>query len=118
MQLLCAGGSIVSTSRSAAVRMMGLALAVTLVALVSSPMPTGAQSFTEFPVASGLSNRPFQITAGSDGALWFVEFASGKIGRITTAGAVTEFSLPNPRSEPQGITAGPDGALWFTEGGG
>jgi hypothetical protein len=38
-----------------------------------------------------------------------------KIGRITTAGAITEFPIPTADSQPSGITAGPDGALWFTE---
>jgi len=37
------------------------------------------------------------------------------IGRITTAGAITEFPIGDPRG-PLRITAGPDGALWFTEG--
>jgi len=35
------------------------------------------------------------------------------IGRITTAGVVTEYS--GPTRSPYGITAGPDGALWFNE---
>ena len=35
--------------------------------------------------------------------------------RITTAGAVTEFSGLPPESYPDGIAAGPDGDLWFTE---
>ena len=54
------------------------------------------------------------IAAGSDGALWFTERVA--IGRITTAGVVTEY--PYPELEyilPGGIVAGPDGALWFTE---
>jgi virginiamycin B lyase len=55
------------------------------------------------------------ITAGPDGALWFTESASGKIGRITTGGQIQEFSLPSVSTHPLGITAGPDGALWFTE---
>jgi hypothetical protein len=38
-----------------------------------------------------------------------------RIGRITTVGVITEFSIPTPDSGPGGITAGPDGALWFTE---
>ena len=38
-----------------------------------------------------------------------------KIGRITTAGAVTEYTVPTGGANPTGITAGPDGALWFTE---
>ena len=39
-----------------------------------------------------------------------------KIGRITTAGVVTnEFAVPTANGQPFGIAAGPDGALWFTE---
>jgi virginiamycin B lyase len=53
--------------------------------------------------------------AGPDGALWFTEQAGNKIGRITPAGAITEFSIPTPGAAPLFITAGPDGALWFVE---
>jgi virginiamycin B lyase len=65
------------------------------------------------------------IAAGPDGNLWFTETGASKIGRMTTSGIVTEFSLPihdDPgtggpsTSLPAGITAGPDGNLWFTEG--
>src|SRR6266446_6412286 len=42
-----------------------------------------------------------------------------KIGRITTAGVISEFlSVPMAGSSPTGplgVTTGPDGALWFTE---
>jgi virginiamycin B lyase len=66
------------------------------------------------------------ITTGPDGALWFTEVGTltqgggtntsgGKIGRITTAGVVTEYALPTPNTGPLHITAGPDGELWFTE---
>jgi virginiamycin B lyase len=58
---------------------------------------------------------PQSIVAGSDGALWFTEEIGNKIGRMTTSGVVTEYSLPHPQSHPGDITAGPDGALWFTE---
>jgi hypothetical protein len=37
------------------------------------------------------------------------------IGRISTTGAIEEYAVPTPDSDPTGITAGPDGALWFTE---
>src|SRR5260370_273072 len=41
---------------------------------------------------------------------------NAKIGRITTAGAITEFPIPTANSEAYlGITTGPDGALWFNE---
>jgi len=56
---------------------------------------------------------PQGITAGPDGALWFTEYDN--IGRITTAGVITEYNVLNGGS-PFWITAGPDGALWFTQG--
>jgi hypothetical protein len=46
-----------------------------------------------------------------DGALWFTEQSSGKIGRITTGGVITE--VVSGGSDPLGMTAGPDRALWF-----
>jgi virginiamycin B lyase len=68
-------------------------------------------NITEYPVRL---SSPQGITAGPDGALWFTE-AVGQIGRITTSGVITQYSVPTYDSGPQGITAGPDGALWFTE---
>jgi streptogramin lyase len=53
------------------------------------------------------------ITTGPDGALWFTEYTANKIGRISTAGTLTEYPIPN-LAAPRGITTGPDGALWFT----
>jgi streptogramin lyase len=50
--------------------------------------------------------------------MWFVPaipYGAAQIGRMTTAGTVTEFPLPNPLSYPQNITDGPDGTLWFTD---
>jgi hypothetical protein len=44
--------------------------------------------------------------------LWFVEEIGDKIGRVTTAGVVTELALPTV-SDPEGITARVDGAIWF-----
>jgi serine/threonine protein kinase len=55
-----------------------------------------------------------EITAGPDGALWFTESCGDKIGRITTQGTITEFTIPQGSA---GFTAGPDGAIWFMEGG-
>jgi virginiamycin B lyase len=55
---------------------------------------------------------PNQITEGPDKALWFTTGGSA-IGRMTAAGAVTEYTYSTP-SGGGGITVGPDGALWFT----
>jgi hypothetical protein len=50
--------------------------------------------------------------------MWFTEAAAGKIGRITTAGLITEFSSGiSGSSEPRDIVRGPDGNLWFTMSG-
>jgi virginiamycin B lyase len=60
--------------------------------------------------------EPGGITTGPDGALWFTESEAGRIGRITTAGAFSEFPVPSGAGLTLGkIVAGPDGALWFTE---
>ena len=53
------------------------------------------------------------IAVGPDGNIWFTEFHSRRIGRITPAGKITRFG--EPARGPADITTGPDGALWFTE---
>jgi streptogramin lyase len=55
------------------------------------------------------------MAAGPDGNLWFTESSANQIGRMTTAGAVTEFPVPTVGSALWGICAGPDGNVWFTE---
>ncbi len=68
---------------------------------------------------NSLSSEPVGITNGPDGNLWFTESFGNGIGKITTGGQITEYSLPNAESEPENITSGPvpDGTqcLWFTE---
>ena len=59
---------------------------------------------------------PVQIAAGADGNMWFTENAVNKIGRITPAGVVSEFSAGlTPNAGLQGIAQGPDGNMWFAE---
>jgi len=94
-------------------------LAVTVaMAICSWPAIADAQNVTEFPIPSPASgDQPIAgVAAGSDGALWFTEPGANKIGRITTAGTITEYAIPTSRSVPVGIAAGSDGALWFAEG--
>jgi virginiamycin B lyase len=70
---------------------------------------TPAGTVTSF--TAGLTSEPGDIAPGWDGALWFTEPAAGLIGRITTAGAITEFPVPAP---PIALTAAFDHAMWFT----
>jgi streptogramin lyase len=74
---------------------------------------TPAGVFTAFSVPNSV---PTGITSGPDGNLWFTENNTDKIGVMTTAGALTEYSVPTSGSGLSGITAGPDGNLWFVEG--
>jgi len=66
--------------------------------------------FNEYRV--GFANGLKGIAPGPDGALWFLD-SNQQIGRISTAGLVTQYPIPDFTND--GITAGPDGALWFTE---
>jgi streptogramin lyase len=70
--------------------------------------PTGG-AITEYSGGAGDG-----IASGPDGNLWFTE--CNVIGKITTSGVVTEYSLP-AESCSYGITSGPDGKMWFTEHG-
>ena len=88
---------------------------VLILALVGTCLAgvAGGQVITEVPVLTA-GSQPLGITVGTDGNIWFTEFTASKIGRITTAGVVTEFPLPTA-SNPQFIAAGADGNLWFPE---
>jgi uncharacterized repeat protein (TIGR01451 family) len=72
---------------------------------------TVAGIVTEFVVPTTASG-PETITAGPDGNLWFTEYFAQRIGQITPAGAVTEFTSGG---FPFGMTAGSGGNLWFVE---
>jgi streptogramin lyase len=62
----------------------------------------------QFPVpATGF--YPSLIVRGPDNNLWFIE-AFQKIGRMTTAGVLTEFSFPSAIID---LGAGPDGNIWY-----
>ncbi len=86
-------------------------------AIWTTPVVAAGSPIVEYPLPSP-SGSPQDIAAGPDGALWFTEPGGscciGKIGRITTGGRITEFTLSGV-SLPSSITAGPDGALWFTD---
>ena len=88
----------------------------------STPTSTPTQelkgTINEFPLPTP-NFYPDRLLAGPDGNLWFTEAVSngcqsGKIGRITPAGKVSEFPLSSA-SKAGGITTGPDSNLWFTE---
>ena len=73
-----------------------------------------AASVSLFTIPTAPS-APEGITSGPDGALWFAECQSSKIGKITVTGDFTEYVLPYLSACPYQIVSGSDGALWFTE---
>jgi streptogramin lyase len=79
----------------------------------TNPTHTGAVSEYCLP---GNERNYGAMVVGPDGNLWFTD--SGKIGRITTHGVITEFAVPNPPTAIPlpGIAQGPDGNLWYIAG--
>src|SRR5262249_9776004 len=88
----------------------GARFAVLALTLILTSLGARGQVITEFTLPN--SFQPSGIAAGPDGALWFAEVPE-KIGRITTAGVLSEFHLPG--FDANRIVAGSDGNLWFTE---
>ena len=90
------------------------ALAAVLALLDGVAGTVAGQTIQEFPTPAAY--RPYGITTGPDGALWFSENEGlGLIGRVTNSGTSTDFSIPiSLGAGPAGIAVGSDGALWFT----
>jgi streptogramin lyase len=82
-----------------------------------TPSPTLPPQVTnQYPIPTA-SSRPAGITLGSDGQLWFTEFAKSKMGRLTGDGRIQEVVTPTKNAGPNGIASGPGPNLnvWFTE---
>ena len=66
----------------------------------------------------GIPSETDAIVQGSDGAMWFAEDGTAKIGRMDAAGAVTLYDglmyHKTYADLPHGVAAGSDGNLWWT----
>src|ERR1700676_4827313 len=91
---------------------LGVSLAFAGASAMSAHAATG--DVTEFNVPTA-NSAPNGIDKGPDGNVWFTEFNSNKVGKITPGGVITEYTVPTASSGPRNIAAGPDGNLWFTE---
>lgn len=64
----------------------------------------------------GITGRPSTIIRGPDKNMYFGEY-DGKVGRLTTSGKVTEYTIPRVKGSTQwpvlGMTIGPDKNIWF-----
>lgn len=106
-----------ASSRSRTGRLSGLLIALVAMLL----MPAAAAAIDEYPVPPG--SNPGGITAGPDGALWFLAEGTSTIYRMTPTGTldppagfqVTITGTDSSLNTLDQITVGPDGALWFTQ---
>jgi virginiamycin B lyase len=64
-----------------------------------------------FPLGSGAT--PAGIVASTDGGYWYTDPGRNVVGRITTAGAISEWKTPARPGED--IAFAPDDGVWFLE---
>jgi virginiamycin B lyase len=61
---------------------------------------------------------PTEMVLGPDQAVWVLQLAPGRVGRIARDGTVSYYWLPaGAASAPTGMAFGRDGALWIAEAG-
>jgi RHS repeat-associated protein len=82
----------------------------TTVAVTAASRTADALEVAEYSLPA--KSMPYGITKGSDGNVWFTDLNTSKIGKITTAGAVTEYTSG---ATPVAITEGSDLNLWFAD---
>src|SRR5437016_7874820 len=71
-------------------------------------------TIAQFPLPNpSPAAQPFGIRPYLDHAMWFTEKATGKLGRITPDGTITEYALPDPNSQPTDLVVAT--YIWVTE---
>ena len=91
--------------------LIALVLAVLAGVVTTARAGVASSQITQFYVGG----IPADITAGVDGNLWFTDYISNEIVKMTPAGVVTRYPIPTFFSLPSSITSGPDGNVWFAE---
>ena len=66
-----------------------------------------SQAITEYAVPSAAPTDLYGMTKGPDGAVWFGESHTQKIGRVAPDGTISEF--PTPGHAPYQLATGSDG---------
>ena len=64
-------------------------------------------------------SRPRRLAITSDDAIYYTDYARGKVGRLLPEnGKIEEWSSPGgPKSKPYGITSTPNDIVWYSESG-
>ena len=73
-----------------------------------SVLPSGSPTAFDSEVI-----QPRSITTGPDGNLWYLGFDT--VARMTPAGVVTLFDMPDGTAVGRSLVAGPDGNLWWCD---
>jgi virginiamycin B lyase len=72
-------------------------------------------TFSAYPVTTTSNPGLLDITTGDEGTgFWFTEGGANRIGKISTQGAVTDFTLPLSGYQPGAVANGPGDTFWFT----
>jgi len=71
-----------------------------------------AGQMTPFSLPDNRTDTILGIVEAPDGAIWFAETSTNRIGRLGTDGSITQFDVHTP----VGLAIGGDGNLWFTTG--
>jgi virginiamycin B lyase len=71
--------------------------------------PSGAATYYNEPANGRVEN----IAPGGSGRLWFTDSRDNKVGSITTAGKVHEFSVRLVNSDPGSLAYASDGDIWL-----
>jgi virginiamycin B lyase len=86
---------------------IGLGVSLALAGMSAMSVHAATGDITEFnvPTANSQANG---IDKGPDGNVWFTEFNTNKVGKITPAGSITEYTVPTANGGPRNIATGPD----------
>jgi len=82
----------------------------------SAPLPSTFDKELR-PAGNLILSSDYPLTVGSDGGLYFTEFANGQLRMIRFAPDGTRrvhANLPGTKEWVNGITSGPDGSLYYT----
>lgn len=98
------------------VRRQALAVAVLSTFVLLGPAAEGSGGdFVEYRVPTRDAN-PYGVAVGADGAIWFTESETDKIGAVDRTGAFREWPLDFfEGSGARDLTLGSNGDLWFSE---
>ncbi|HVX55070.1 virginiamycin B lyase family protein [Nocardioides sp.] len=94
---------------------LGLTLAAATTGVALGPAAPADAAATVFAVPTSNAGLG-RITTAPDGSMWFIERNANKVGRITTTGQISEYTLPpnedDDNADVEDLDVAPDGTVW------